>query len=106
MYDRRYLILAGTPFMALALAACQQDKAPTATEASGEVLEGTISDDMLPLETVTSQPPPMEPQPSGTGRGGSSGSVEDEAGSEPSAEQSPAITLPDVSGDGAAEAAD
>lgn len=30
--------------------------------ASGEVLEGTISDDMLPLDRVQSQPPLAEPE--------------------------------------------
>jgi hypothetical protein len=42
----------------LLLAGCggKKDKADQRT-ASGEVLEGTISDSMLPLATVTSQPP-------------------------------------------------
>lgn len=31
--------------------------------ASGEVLEGTISDAMLPLDQVTSQPPPLKIEP-------------------------------------------
>ncbi|OYW45695.1 MAG: hypothetical protein B7Z08_11660 [Sphingomonadales bacterium 32-68-7] len=35
--------------------------------ASGEVLEGTISDAMLPIDTVSSQPPLAEPVRSGTG---------------------------------------
>jgi hypothetical protein len=48
------------------LAAC--NKAPdTNRSASGEVLEGTISDNMLPLDKVTSQPPLAEP--TGTGKG-------------------------------------
>lgn len=48
--------------MVLTLAACggaddgAQDERKTA---AGEVLGGTISDDMLPLDTVTSQNPPV-----------------------------------------------
>ena len=46
----------------LALAACSDDPAPVEgseenLDARGEVLGGTISDDMLPLDTVTSQAP-------------------------------------------------
>ena len=49
----------------LALAACGDDAAEVdernAEEtARGEVLGGTISDDMLPLDSVTSQSPPRE----------------------------------------------
>jgi hypothetical protein len=46
------------------LAACRGE--PEATDAggsaTGEVLEGTISDEMLPLTTVTSQPPLLPPE--------------------------------------------
>ena len=38
--------------------------------ASGQVLQGTISDDMLPLATVTSQPPRMPVKASGSGGAG------------------------------------
>jgi len=50
----------------LALAACGGDPAPSADggSASGEVLEGSISDAMLPLDTVQSQSPPLEKPPS------------------------------------------
>ena len=46
----------------LALAACSDDPAPVedseeVLDARGEVLGGTISDTMLPLDTVTSQAP-------------------------------------------------
>ena len=46
------------------LAACQDDAAPAEGEGdvSGEVLEGTISDAMLPLDTVQSQPPLLNPE--------------------------------------------
>jgi len=58
----RYAFL---PLLAL-LAACDNaasldDDAGRA--ASGEVLEGSISDDMLPLESVNSQPPTADPLP-------------------------------------------
>ena len=43
------------------LAACgdQQDKGPERKTAAGEVLGGSISDAMLPLDTVQSQSPPL-----------------------------------------------
>ncbi len=53
-------------FLALApltlLAACGDGPGDDAGVASGEVLEGTISDSMLPLDTVRSQPPLAEPR--------------------------------------------
>ncbi len=50
----------------LVLAACDGDAAPedapaeTGGEVAGDVLEGTISDDMLPFEDLTSSSPPAE----------------------------------------------
>ena len=46
------------------LAGCGDDATPTdeARSASGEVLEGTISDAMLPLAIATSQPPLLPPE--------------------------------------------
>lgn len=42
----------------LALAACKGDeKKPVGGNASGEILPGSVSDAMLPLDTVTSQAP-------------------------------------------------
>lgn len=66
---------------ALLLAACEDEAAevPRDTEqggkAAGEVLGGAISDDMLPLERLRSQSPPLEPEPAAeregeTGSGG------------------------------------
>ncbi|WP_120076994.1 hypothetical protein [Aurantiacibacter odishensis] len=50
----------------LALSACGDDPAVDVEndgrEASGEVLEGTISDEMLPLDQVRSQAPLAEPE--------------------------------------------
>jgi len=37
-----------------------RDQAETGGRAAGEVLGGTISDDMLPLERLTSNSPPAE----------------------------------------------
>ena len=47
--------------LALFLAACGDDATPEEGQASGEVLEGTISDAMLPLEQVRSQAPLADP---------------------------------------------
>lgn len=49
----------------LALAGCGENSAPDTTQdddatARGEVLGGTISDDMLPLDTLRSQSPPLQ----------------------------------------------
>ena len=57
----RFAILAAT---CLVLAACGDNSAPAEqvdenATARGEVLGGSISDDMLPLDTVTSQSPPL-----------------------------------------------
>lgn len=44
--------------LVLALAACKGDeKKPVGGNASGEILPGSVSDAMLPLDTVTSQAP-------------------------------------------------
>lgn len=51
--------------LCLGLAACGSDSnAPAAKDAGGEVLEGSISDAMLPLDTVRSQAP-LAPRPTG-----------------------------------------
>lgn len=53
---------------ALALSACGDDPAPVEDgSVSGEVLEGSISDDMLPLDTIQSRSPPLETPRSETG---------------------------------------
>jgi hypothetical protein len=44
------------------LSACGDQQADEGRSATGEVLEGTISDDMLPLATVRSQPPLLPPE--------------------------------------------
>ena len=57
----------------LALSACADDPAPTdgdESEASGEVLEGTISDDMLEIDRVRSQAPLAEAEEGEEGSAG------------------------------------
>ena len=64
---------------ALLLAACGDEVEPeapaaeTGGEAAGEVLGGTISDDMLPLEELTSTSPPAERQATTTVTSSSNG---------------------------------
>ncbi|MCH2487714.1 MAG: hypothetical protein MK010_08240 [Erythrobacter sp.] len=70
------------------LAACGSDPAPAPSDdgrqgAEGEVRGGTISDDMLPLDTLRSQSPPQ----SGVGEDSESGA---EGGAAPATDASPA----------------
>ena len=53
------------------LSACEEEAAPVENtevggEAAGEILGGTISDDMLPLEELTSTSPPAARRPAAT----------------------------------------
>jgi len=48
---------------ALLLASCGKEEEEDDRTASGQVLEGTISDGMLPLDAVTSQPPLVKSEP-------------------------------------------
>ncbi len=50
---RRYAVVC----LALALAACSGDDRGAARQAEGQILEGSASDAMLPLDTVRSQAP-------------------------------------------------
>ncbi len=71
--------------LALALAACGDDAAPEASsgqetaEATGDVIGGSISDDMLPLEEVRSQSP-LAPRASDAPSSSGSGSDADDTG--------------------------
>ena len=65
----------------LLLAACGDDApavdtSQTGGKAAGEILGGTISDDMLPLEELTSTSPPA-PRASGAAGAGDTGDSED-----------------------------
>lgn len=62
--------------LALLLAGCGGHKEKDQRTASGQVLQGTISDDMLPLATVTSQPPRM-PAKASAGAGASADDQDD-----------------------------
>ncbi|MCP9222221.1 hypothetical protein MKP08_05610 [Erythrobacter sp. LQ02-29] len=98
----RFLACAG---LALALAACG-DKAEKSEggSARGEVLGGTINDDMLPLDTVRSTSPALTAQP---GEGAASGEAttapgdataepsEPQAGETSEAAEPSAVTAPD-----------
>jgi hypothetical protein len=59
MTDKR-LILALAPLTIIA--ACSEEPTGDGRAASGEVLEGTISDAMLPLDRVRSEPPLEDPE--------------------------------------------
>jgi hypothetical protein len=87
---RLFLVLAPLTL----LAACGGDKAEKDERAaSGEVLEGTISDSMLPLDSVRSQAPLAEPRAATRTSAGdtSAADPEDEASdAEPGDEASPA----------------
>ena len=59
MTDKRLIVV----LLPLALlAACGEEPADDGRAASGEVLEGTISDAMLPLDRVQSEPPLEDPE--------------------------------------------
>ena len=62
--------------LAALLTACNGD-APQEGEVTGEVLEGTISDEMLPLDRVQSEAPLADP--TGTASGSQSNAGADDA---------------------------
>ena len=79
----------------LLLAACGDDAAPTGevddgTAAEGEVLGGTISDEMLPLDRLQSQSPPLREQSDSSDGAASSDTTESETA--PPAEASEAAS--------------
>ena len=59
MTDKRFLALLAP--LAL-LAACNDAPKDDGRAASGEVLEGTVSDAMLPIDRVQSEPPLEDPE--------------------------------------------
>ena len=80
-------------FPLVLLTACNKTARNDERSASGEVLQGTISDAMLPLDKLKSEPPLLAPSKAGTTPEG----VEDEASGETDATEA---TSPD-SGDAA-----
>ena len=91
------------PVLVGLLAACggsdDQAEAERAT-AVGDVLGGSINDEMLPLDTVTSQSPPLREQASGTGAGSAASASSDANGDDatddpaPEADEAPAPEAP------------
>ena len=82
--SNRLALIAVAPLVLLA--ACGDD-AEVSTEddgreASGEVLEGSISDAMLPIDQVRSQAPQREPDPAESGNDGTSVATEAPADAE------------------------
>ncbi len=71
----------------LALAACDSSDPEQASaaggRAEGEVLGGTISDEMIPLDQLRSQSPPLRTAPTGTATGGSDTSASASDADEP-----------------------
>lgn len=67
--------------LAVLLAACDggADSGADGGTAEGEVLGGTISDEMLPLDTVQSQSPPLRTEPTGGATGEDGAEEADEA---------------------------
>jgi hypothetical protein len=76
--------------MALLLVACGDDPAPEEGEVSGEVLEGTISDAMLPLDQVRSRAPLAEPTESAGAAPAAAGDTAEPAEEPVEAEPDPA----------------
>src|SRR5689334_9263200 len=66
---RSTLRLAVFLMLPLALAACKGEKKNETGTAQGEILEGSASDAMLPLDTVRSQPP-LAPEATSSGKPG------------------------------------
>lgn len=79
--------------MTLALVACGDTEEVTTTEqgadAQGDILGGSISDEMVPLQEVRSVSPPAKPAPgeSGAASGGSGGASDGAAGNEAAEER-------------------
>jgi hypothetical protein len=90
MNAKRPLILA--PFTLALLAACGGEPSGDGRAASGEVLEGTISDAMLPVDRVRSEAPLEDPEAFAEVRSaagnpdGTEDAVEGEGDEEPAAE--------------------
>ena len=84
----------------LLLAGCEEeaaevDTSATGGKAAGEILGGTISDDMLPLEELTSTSPPAERSPATSGEGEAT-DAGDEAAETPEAEAPSEAPAPDT----------
>ena len=81
------------------LTGCSNDPAETRDnsgqqEAGGEVLGGSISDAMIPLETVRSQSPTLRAAPATTDEGGDGADAAGDEGTEPGEEVGPSQAEP------------
>jgi hypothetical protein len=108
MTDKRLLL--ALPTLAL-LAACGGN-APASDDsraASGEVLEGTISDGMLPVDRVRSEPPLEDPEAFARARSATDGAASADAAAEGAGtegEQPAAEATPDAAPEAEPPAAD
>ena len=92
MTDKRLILL----LLPLALlTACGEESTDDSRAASGEVLEGTISDAMLPLDRVQSEPPLEDPE--------AFAEAQEEADAAPGASPTEAAESGEESEEGAAE---
>ena len=88
---RRALRTACLPALLLALAGCgNDDRAQMGKTAQGEILPGSVSDAMLPLDSLRSQPP-LAPRSDPSGRPGTKG---DGAGDAPDTAPDRAVEAP------------
>jgi len=84
----RRLLLLSCAALPLLLGACDYFATPTVESsgaATGEVIEGSISDGMIPTDELTSQPPILD-EPAATGGSGSSGGSADSSADAPADE--------------------
>ncbi len=97
MIDKRLLL--ALPPLALLAACGGQSTGNDSRAASGEVLEGTISDAMLPTDRVRSEPPLEDPEAfakartAASGAGGDGATAEGEDGAEGD-QPGPEVTQP------------
>lgn len=90
MLDRRFLIAMPLILPITMLAACNDKPVQGAGATSGQILPGSTSDEMLPVDTVTSEPPVMAPQPGEGAPAVSSSSASSEAATDAAAAETPA----------------
>jgi len=81
------------PALLLALTGCGNEAKPTGGSADGEILPGSASDAMLPLDTVRSQPP-LAPKASASSSDGDDKPEPKQAA--PKAEQPSVAATPDA----------
>lgn len=104
MTDKRLFL--ALPALAL-LAACGGDApADDGRAASGEVLEGTISDEMLPVDRVRSEPPLEDPDAFAKARTRAAGATDVDAEGEEGEGEQPAAEGAEDAAEAAPQTAD